>query len=443
MWKHVWRVALLILVLGALALWWLAQPTRANYTTDQLSGVEPVLAPPETRLIPNIVVPDIVGWAAGEAPTPAPGLSVQPFATGLDHPRNLLVLPNGDVLVAESAAPPSSDSGGIRDWIAGLLMDRATGGATSANRVTLLRDTDGDGRADQRTALIANGLNSPFGLDYRDGTLFVANTDGLMTYPFTPGQTRVGPGTRLMALPANAPNYHWTKDVVVSEDGGTIWVSVGSNSNIGENGFDAEVNRANILELDRATGRVRVWTAGMRNPTHMALDPRTGKLWAVVNERDELGSDLVPDYLAEAEFGANYGWPGYYWGGFDDRRVATRNPALKGYIKRPDYALGAHTAPLGLTFARDARLGARYARGAFVARHGSWNRSPPAGYDVVFVPFNDRGYPTGKPVPVLGGFLTNEGDARGRPTGVAVDGRGGLLVADDAGDVVWRVSAGR
>lgn len=441
MWKHIWRVGLLLVILAAVSIWWLAQPTQAKYTTEQLSGREPILAGPETRLIPNTVVPDIIGWAQGQTPAPASGLAVQPFAAGLDHPRNLLVLPNGDVLVAESAAPPSSESGGIRDWIAGLLMSKATGGATSANRVTLLRDTDGDGRADQRTALIQAGLNSPFGLDYKAGTLFVANTDSLMIYPFDPGQTEVGPGQKLMSLPASAPNYHWTKDVVASDDGQTVWVSVGSNSNIGENGYEAEANRANVLELERATGRVRVWTAGMRNPTHMAVDPRTGKLWAVVNERDELGGDLVPDYLAEVEFGANYGWPGYYWGGIDDVRVETRNRALKGYIKRPDFALGAHTAPLGLAFARDEKLGTRFARGAFVARHGSWNRSPPAGYDVVFVPFDERGYPTAKPVPVLGGFLTKDGDARGRPTGVAVDGRGGLLVADDAGNTIWRVAA--
>ena len=443
MWKHVWRVALLFLVLGAAALWWLSRPSQAKYTTDQLSGVEPILAKPESRLIPNVVVPDVVGWAGTAAPTPAAGLAVRSFAAGLDHPRNLLVLANGDVLVAESAAPPKAQAGGLRDWIAGLLMKKATGGATSANRVTLLRDTDGDGLADQRTALIATGLNSPFGLDYKAGTLFVANTDGLMAYPFTPGQTSVGAGQRLMSLPAGGPNYHWTKDVVASDDGKTVWVSVGSNSNIGENGYEAEANRADILELNRTTGRVRVWTAGLRNPTHMAVDPRTGRLWTVVNERDELGGDLVPDYLAEAEFGANFGWPGYYWGGIDDVRVTTRNPALKGYIRRPDFALGAHTAPLGLAFARDAALGARFARGAFVARHGSWNRAPPSGYDVVFVRFNDRGFPVGKPMAVLGGFLTAGGDAQGRPTGVAVDRSGGLLVADDAGNRIWRVTASR
>ncbi len=441
--KHVWRVVLLFLVLGGLAVWWLARPTLAEYTTEQLSGVDPVIASPETRLIPNIVVPDVVGWSGSEAPTPARGFAVRPFATGLDHPRNLLVLPNGDVLVAESAAPPRTESGGVRDWIAGLLMSRSTGGAASANRVTLLRDTDGDGRADQRTALISTGLDSPFGLDHKAGTLFVANTDSLMAYPFTPGQTRVGPGQKLMDLPANPPNYHWTRDVVASDDGRTVWISVGSNSNVGEDGYDAEVNRAAILELERARGRVRVWTAGMRNPTHLAVDPRTGLLWAVVNERDELGSDLVPDYLTVAEFGANYGWPGYYWGGYEDRRVPTRNPALKSYIRRPDYALGAHTAPIGLAFARDLRFGPRFARGAFVARHGSWNRSPPAGYDVVFVPFRETGYPTGKPVEVLGGFLNGKGDARGRPAGVALDTRGGLLVADDAGNRIWRVTAAR
>ena len=441
--KHVWRVALLFVVLAGLAGWWLSRPTPAQYTTEQLSGVDPVIATPHTRLIPNVVVPDVVGWSGSEAPAPAAGLAVRPFATGLDHPRNLLVLANGDVLVAESAAPPKTESGGLRDWVAGLLMSKATGGATSANRVTLLRDTDGDGRADQRTALIATGLNSPFGLAYKAGTLFVANTDSLMAYPFTPGQTRVGPGQKLMDLPANAPNYHWTRDVVASDDGGTLWITVGSNSNVGEDGYEAEANRANVLELDRTRGRVRVWTAGMRNPTHLAVDPRTNRLWAVVNERDELGSDLVPDYLAEAEFGANFGWPGYYWGGYEDQRVPTRNPALKSYIRRPDYALGAHTAPLGLTFARDLRFGPRFARGAFVARHGSWNRSPAAGYDVVFVPFRDTGYPAGKPVAVLTGFLNADGDARGRPTGVALDAGGGLLVADDAGNRIWRVTAAR
>ena len=444
MFKHVWRIALLFLVLGALAVWWLAQPTEAKHTTDQLSGVDPVIATPVTRLIPDVSIPTVVGWSGAQTPTPARGFTVQPFAAGLDHPRNLLVLPNGDVLVAESAAPPKPEgAGGIRDWIASRLMSKSTGGATSANRVTLLRDTDGDGRADRRTALIATGLNSPFGLAYRDGTLFVANTDSLLAYPFTPGATTVGAPRKLADLPANAPNYHWTKDVAVSDDGESVWVSVGSNSNIGEDGADNERNRAAILELQPKTGQTRIWASGLRNPTNLATDPRTGRLWAIVNERDELGGDLVPDYLALAQFGSDYGWPGFYWGGYDDYRVETRNLARKEYTRRPDFGLGAHVAPIGLDFATDGRFGPRFARGVFIGRHGSWNRSPPAGYDVVFVGFNAQGFPTGKPVPVLDGFLDGEGQARGRPAGVALDRSGGLLVADDAGNRVWRVTAAR
>ena len=443
MFKHIWRLALLFLVLGAVTVWWLSRPTEALHTTAELSGVDPVIAKPVTRLIPNVVIPDIVGWTGDEKPTPAQGFAVQEFARGLDHPRNLLVLPNGDVLVVESAAPAKPEgSGGIRDWIASRLMSQATGGATSANRVTLLRDTDGDGRADQRTALIASGLNSPFGLAYREGTLFVANTDSLLAYPFTPGSTTVGAPKKLADLPANAPNYHWTKDVAVSDDGESVWVSVGSNSNIGENGAAAEERRAGVLEYRPETGQTRIWASGMRNPTNLEVDPRTGRLWAVVNERDELGGDLVPDYLALAQFGSDYGWPGFYWGGYDDYRVETRNLAREEYTRRPDFGLGAHVAPIGLDFATDARFGPRFARGVFIGRHGSWNRSPPAGYDVVFVGFNAQGFPTGKPVPVLDGFLV-DGEARGRPAGVALDRSGGLLVADDAGNRVWRVTAAR
>ena len=443
MFKHVWRLALLFLVLGGLALWWLSQPTTAKYTTDQLSGTDPVIAQPVTRLIPDVVIPEIVGWTGREAPTPAEGFAVTAFADKLDHPRNLLVLPNGDVLVAESAAPSKPEgSGGIRDWIASRLMSKSTGGATSANRITLLRDTDGDGRADQRTGLITTGLNSPFGMDWRDGTLFVANTDSLVAYPYTPGAGTVGPARRIASLPANAPNYHWTKDVVAADDG-TFWVSVGSNSNIGENGAEAEQNRAAVLQIRPERGDSRIWTTGMRNPTNLALDPRTGRLWATVNERDELGGDLVPDYLAVAEFGGDYGWPGFYWRLYDDTRVTTRNVARKEYVRRPDFALGAHVAPIGLDFATDARFGPAFARGVFIGRHGSWNRKPAAGYDVVFVRFDERGFPVGKPVEVLGGFLTGTGEARGRPAGVALDRAGGLLVADDAGNRVWRVTAAR
>lgn len=442
--KHLWRIALLVLVLAGVAIWWLARPAEALYTTEQLSGREPVIAKPVTSLIPGVTIPDVVGWPGTETPTPASGFAVQPFATGLNHPRNLLVLPNGDVLVAESAAPPREESGGVRDWIAGLLMKKSTGAGASANRVTLLRDTTGDGRADQRKVLIGTGLNSPFGLAWANGTLFVANTDSLLAYPFQPGQTSVGPAQKLLDLPAGAPNYHWTKDVVASPDGRTLWISVGSNSNIGENGAAAEQNRAAVLQFERDKGRVRIWTSGMRNPTNLAVDPRSGELWAVVNERDALGPDLVPDYLALVEFGADYGWPGFYWGGYEDRRVTTRNPARREYVRRPDFGLGAHVAPIGLDFATDLRFGPRFARGAFVGRHGSWNRQPPAGYDVVFVPFNDRGFPTGKPINVLGGFLTGDGEAaRGRPAGVALDRSGGLLVVDDAGNRIWRLTAAR
>jgi glucose/arabinose dehydrogenase len=404
-------------------------------------GPDPQLPEPRSSLIPTVNIAPAKGWPEGAMPTTAAGLRVTTFAAGLDHPRWVYVLPNGDVLVAESNAPPEPEDGqGLRGWVMKLVMGRAGAGVPSANRITLLRDADGDGLAETRSVFL-EGLHSPFGMALVGDELFVANTDAVLRFPYRPGQTRIAePGTRLVALPAGPINHHWTKNLIASADGERLYVTTGSNSNIAENGLPAEEGRAAIWEVERRTGRHRIFASGLRNPNGLAWEPATGALWTAVNERDEIGSDLVPDYMTSVRDGGFYGWPFSYYGQHVDARVKEQQPALVARAIKPDYALGAHTASLGLDFADGAKLGPAFASGAFVGQHGSWNRRPPSGYKVIFVPFAG-GKPSGPPVDVLTGFLDAEGNALGRPVGVTVDSRGGLLVADDVGNRIFRLTA--
>jgi hypothetical protein len=403
-------------------------------------GPEPELPPPEKSLIPAVNVAPARGWAEGAKPEPAAGLTVQAFADGLDHPRWLYVLPNGDVLVAETNAPERPQARkGLRGWFMKKTMKKAGAGVPSANRITLLRDTDGDGTADQRSAFL-EGLNSPFGMALVEDRLYVANTDGIVRFPYRGGQTEIdAAGERVMDLPAGPINHHWTKNIIASRDGSKLYATVGSNSNVAEKGVDKEDGRAAIWELDLASGEHRVYATGLRNPNGMAWGP-DGRLWTVVNERDEIGPDLVPDYLTSVQEGGFYGWPYTYFGQHVDERVEPPRPELVAKAIVPDYALGPHTASLGLASAQGAGLAEPFDSGMFVGQHGSWNRKPHSGYKVIFVPFSG-GEPAGEAVDVLTGFLTEEGEANGRPVGVAIDGRGALLVADDVGNVIWRVSA--
>jgi len=404
-------------------------------------GTSPTLPAPTQTLIPTVHVAKATGWPADGAPVPVAGTVVKRFAEGLDHPRWLYVLPNGDVLVAESNAPPRPEDGtGVKGWFMKLFMRSAGATTPSADRITLLRDTDRDGVADVRT-VFASGLKSPFGMTLANGSLFVATTDALVRFPYRDGQTAVeGPGAVITELPGGPLNHHWTKNVIASGDGAHLYVTVGSNSNVAENGIEQEFERAAIWEVEPANGRHRVLASGLRNPNGLGFEPQSGALWTAVNERDELGSDLVPDYMTSVKDGGFYGWPYSYYGAHVDTRVKPQRPDLVATALVPDYALGPHTASLGLAFVRDVPLLPQFAHGAYVGQHGSWNRNPRSGYKVIFVPFAD-GRPAGPPQDVLTGFLTEEGEARGRPVGVAVDGQGALLVADDVGNIIWRVSA--
>ena len=434
-------------------------PDRAD------TGPRPTLVEPSQTLLPTVHVAPAEPWPAGAAPTPARGLQVAALAAGLDHPRWLHVLPNGDVLVVESNAPPRPDDGkGIKGWVMKKMQGRAGAGTPSANRITLLRDADGDGRAELRTPFL-EGLNSPFGVALVGDRLYVANTDAVMEYPYQTGQTRIdAPGRKLTDLPGGTLNHHWTKSLIASLDGTKLYATVGSNSNVAENGIEAEEGRAAIWEIDRASGSKRLFATGLRNPNGMAWmtgpDGAAPVLWAVANERDELGSDLVPDYLSSVRDGAFYGWPYSWYGAHVDPRVKPQRPELVARAVVPDYALGAHVAALGLAAsvgsplpellvptaatapaaAASAPTAATSAsQGVFIGLHGSWNRRPHAGYKVVYVSFAN-GKPQGLPQDVLTGFITAEGKAHGRPVGVAIDTRGALLVADDVGNTVWRVS---
>ncbi|MEA3044640.1 MAG: hypothetical protein QOH47_2478 [Sphingomonadales bacterium] len=431
----------LILPLLALAA---ACGDTARLNIAQSTGPAPALPPPVRRPIPTVQVADAVGWPAGTAPVASAGLSVTPFATGLDHPRWLLVLPNGDVLVAETAAPaspPQYEEHSLKATFMRMFMREAGSAVPSANRITLLRDADGDGVAELRTPYIT-GLSSPFGMALVGSMLYVANADALVAFPYDPRATAITAAPRLVtALPAQR-NHHWTKSLVASPDGSRLYVGVGSNSNVAEHGMPEEEGRAAIWEVDLATGAHRIFAAGLRNPVGLDFMPGTNDLYAVVNERDELGSDLVPDYLTRVRAGAFYGWPWSYWGDHEDSRVEPPRPDMIARAVVPDYALGTHVAPLGLAFSDGAQLGPLFARGAFVGLHGSWNRRPFSGYKVVFVPF-DGGRPVGQPIDVLTGFLGPRNRAMGRPVGVAVGRDGALLVADDVGNAVWRVGAPR
>ncbi|TBR15599.1 MAG: sorbosone dehydrogenase family protein [Rugosibacter sp.] len=410
-------------------------------TLSQNAGVGPypTLPPPHPTLIPTVHIAPAKGWPAGATPVAAAGLEVNAYAAGLDHPRWLYVLPNGDVLVAETNAPLKPEDGkGIKGWIMRLVMKRAGAATPSADRITLLRDTDGDGIAETRTVFLS-GLNSPFGMTLVGSAFYVANTDSIMRFPYKIGDTQItAPGVKVVNLPAGTINHHWTKNVIANRDGSRLYVTVGSNSNVGENGMENEVNRAAILEVDPATGRSRLFASGLRNPNGLDWQPQSGTLWTAVNERDELGSDLVPDFMTSVQDGAFYGWPYSYYGQHVDARVKPQRPDLVARSLAPDYALGTHTASLGLVFYRGSLLPQRYAGGAFIGQHGSWNRKPRSGYKVIFVAFAN-GRPVGAPEDVLTGFVNAQGDALGRPVGVAVDRAGALLVADDVGNVIWRV----
>ena len=371
---------------------------------------------------------------------PAEGLAVTAFATGLDHPRWLHVLPNGDVLVAESAAPPQPELGqGIRGLFMSIFMKKAGAAVPSANRITLLRDTDADGVADMRTPFIT-GLNSPFGMALVGSDLYVANTDAVLRFRYETGTTSIaGAGETIAALPAGPYNQHWTRSLAVSPDNTKLYVAIGSASNIGEYGLEHEVGRAAIREIDLRSGAERLFASGLRNPVGMAFEPESDRLWTAVNERDELGSDVPPDYMTAVEEDGFYGWPYSYWGDHVDERVEPQRPDLVARALIPDYALGPHTASLGLAFTDPSNPTPLGLQGAFVGQHGSWNRKPPSGYKVVFVPFAE-GRPSGPVYDILTGFLGAGGEAYGRPVGVALDIRGGLLVADDVGNTVWRVT---
>ncbi|MDO8176971.1 MAG: sorbosone dehydrogenase family protein [Undibacterium sp.] len=405
------------------------------------TGPQPVLPAPQATLIPTVNIAPAKGWPEGVMPQPAEGLRVAAFARDLDHPRWLHVLPNGDVLVAETNAPPKpEDAKGIKGWVMRLVMKRAGAGVPSANRITLLRDTDGDGIADLRSTLLA-GLNSPFGMALVWSDLYIANSDALLRFPYQTGDLQIkSAGTKLLDLPAGPINHHWTKNLIASPDGSKLYVTVGSNSNVGERGMEVEAERAAIWEVDIKRGAHSVFASGLRNPVGLAWEPHSKALWTVVNERDELGSDLVPDYMTSVKQGAFYGWPYSYYGQHVDQRVQPQQPAMVSRAIAPDYALGAHTASLGLASAKGNSLPAMFASGMFIGQHGSWNRRPHSGYKVIFVPFRG-GKPDGMPIDVLTGFLSDAGTAYGRPVGVTIDKRGALLVADDVGNVIWHVAA--
>ena len=407
-------------------------------------GPNPTLPAPSRSLFPIVNVADATGWPAGRTPVAAPGFRVQAFASGLVHPRWIYRLPNGDILVAETNGPPKPANldkkaeGGIRGWAQGLFMKKAGARVPSANRITLLRDADGDGVAETKTAFLEN-LMSPFGMALVGDTLYVANADAVVAFPYQAGQTQITAAPRkIVDLPAQR-NHHWTKSLVASADGSRLYVGVGSNSNVGENGLAEEEGRAAIWEIDPATGAHRIYASGLRNPVGLAWQPDSGKLWVSVNERDELGNDLVPDYMTSVTPGAFYGWPWSYYGQTVDTRVEPANPAMVARALRPDYALGAHTASLGLTFGEGGLFPAQFRGGAFVGQHGSWNRKPRNGYRVIFVPFSG-GVPSGPPQDILTGFVNDQDQAMGRPVGVQFDRLGALLVADDVGNVIWRVS---
>jgi len=430
---------LLLLAVGFLL--WSAFGEGSDRPITDSMGIRPVLAEPDAQTFPSVSLPRPEGWAEGQKPDAAKGLVVTRFAEKLDHPRTMITLPNGDVLVAETNSPPRGS--GFENWVMQKFMGRVGAGGRSPNRIVLLRDADRNGSAEQRFVLREADMASPSGMAWGAGKLYVANHDAVLAFAFEPGATRLeGKPEKLMDLPPGG--NHWMRNLVLSKDGKKLFVAVGSASNIAEYGNEVETGRAAIWEIDLASGDQRQFAAGMRNPNGMAWNPSTGELWATVQERDMLGPDLVPDYLTNVPVGVHYGWPWIYFKDVYDLRVNNPMPEFLGeYVRKPEYALGAHVSALGMLFSTGGnRMGERFANGAFVARHGSWNRRPPSGYDVIFVPFDERGNPKGKAVTVLSGFLApGGGKAYGRPTWLAWDATGALLVSDDTAGIVWRVEA--
>ena len=432
-------LVLILILIGFAA--WVYQGDTAELSVEAVTGTDPTLAEPDAELFPTVRIAKPVGWADDAVPSAAEGLAVTRFADGLDHPRVLHALPNGDVLVTLTRAPKSGDGGGITGWIADWLMSRAGAGGESANQLVLLRDADGDGAA-EAPVVLSDTLDSPSGIAWHDGTLYIANHDEVLSFPYTLGATTLGgEGTKLMDLPPGGG--HWMRNIELNPDGTLLYIAVGSVSNVGERGMEVEEGRAAIWELNLESGSARVYGAGLRNPNGLDWNPWSGELWTTVNERDMLGSDLVPDYLTNVPIGAQYGWPWIYWGDqFDDRVDEPMPQFMQEYTRTPEYALGPHVAALGLVFtAEGSRMGDAFGQGAFIARHGSWNRKPPAGYDVIYVAFDERGNPQGTPVSVLGSFLNEDGTTRGRPTWVEWAGDGALLVSDDTAGIIWRVIA--
>lgn len=432
-------IAILVVAGGTAAALWSGQkalPEQAGY------GPDPALPEPHASWIPTLKTAKAIGWKQGETPDVATGFRITAFASGLDHPRWLYELPNGDILVAESNAPPKPEGkeGGLRGWIQGLFMQRAGARTPSANRISLLRDADGNGVAEVKTAFLEN-LTSPFGMAVVGDQLYVANADAVVRFPYKLGDTRISAaGTKVADLPAGR-NHHWTKSLLARPDGSRLYVGVGSNSNVGENGMAEEERRAAVLEIDPSSGRSEVFANGLRNPVGIDWNPVTGELWVAVNERDEIGHDLVPDYMTSVTRGGFYGWPYSYFGQHVDKRIEPQKPELVAKAIKPDYAIGSHTASLGLAFVKAGTFDRTFQDGAVIGQHGSWNRNPPAGYRVIFIRF-EGGKPTGQPETLMGGFLNGAGEARGRPVGVLPDSRGGLLVADDVGNVIWRMVRG-
>ncbi|UIK08426.1 PQQ-dependent sugar dehydrogenase [Neorhizobium galegae] len=417
-----------------------ASAQEARFDLSQQIGPNPFLPDPSPSLIPDVKVAEVVGWKDGETPTVPDGLKVTAYAKDLANPRTVHTLSNGDVLVVQSRGPAGEPISRPKDFIRDWVMSIAHGGEQKeSNVITLLRDTNRDGMVDERHDLLKK-LDSPFGLAWIDNTLYVATTSAILAYPYELGRNEITAQPKtLTPLPGGPINHHWTKDLALSPDGRTLYVSVGSNSNIVENGFEAEKGRAAIWQVDRQTGAARVFASGLRNPNGLSFNPETGALWTVVNERDELGPNLVPDYMTSVEDGAFYGWPWSYYGNHVDARVHPPRPDMVEKAIQPDYALSSHVAALGLTFSMNSALPAAYANGAFIGEHGSWNRDSFNGYKVIFVPFQN-GKPSGKAQDVVTGFIQGN-QAKGRPVGVGIDGTGALLVADDAGNTVWRVAS--
>ncbi|MFB0611876.1 PQQ-dependent sugar dehydrogenase [Aurantiacibacter poecillastricola] len=441
--KKILIALLVILVLAAIVIWWLSRGEPADYSLEETTGTDPVLAEPDAQLIPTVQVAEPIGWPDGAAPQAAEGLVVNRFAEGLDHPRVIYAMPNGDVLVTLTRAPESEVAGGwLTNLVASILFSEAGSAGPSPNQLVLLRDTDQDGVADERHVLREDNLDSPSGIAWGDGNLYIANHDELLRFDYELGANRVtGEPEKLADLPP--AGNHWMRNIILSEDGQYLYIAVGSASNIGEGGMDIEENRAAIHELNLETGSARLFGAGLRNPNGLAFNPWSGELWVTVNERDMLGSDLVPDYMSNVPIGVHYGWPWVYYNDIVDERVEAPMPRyLTEYTRTPQYALGAHVAALGMVFTEEGTtMGENFGQGAFIARHGSWNRIPPSGYDVVFVEFDDRGNPVGEPRQVLAPFLTGDGKTYGRPTWVEWDQTGALLVSDDTGNIIWRVTA--